>query len=159
MFAWLDKGVDKKTIDKDPAYLISKSAQAKNYELRDYLKDNTQKIGALRTLYVEALVEMNKGTVLPPDANSTMRITYGTVGGYSPKDGVTYDYRSSINGYKEKYIENDPELIRTAGYIQGDWTLCRERQLIPDFQILHHEIGSPVINAKLIGLAMTGMGI
>lgn len=58
---------------------------------------------------MEALVEMNKGTVLPPDANSTMRITYGTVGGYSPKDGVTYDYRSSIDGYKEKYVENDPE--------------------------------------------------
>lgn len=43
LFAWLDKGVDQKTIDKDPAYLITKSAQTKNYELRDYLKDNNQK--------------------------------------------------------------------------------------------------------------------
>ena len=168
LFAWLDKGVDQKTIDKDPAYLITKSAQTKNYELRDYLKDNNQKIGALRTLYMEALVEMNKGTVLPPDANSTMRITYGTVGGYSPKDGVTYDYRSSIDGYKEKYVENDPEFDLNpdcwAAIQKGDWGRYADKDgklytgFATDLDITGGNSGSPVINAKgeLIGLAYDG---
>ena len=168
LFTWLDKGVDKKTIDKDPAYLITKSAQTKNYELRDYLKDNSQKIGTLRTLYMEALVEMNKGTVLPPDANSTMRITYGTVGGYSPKDGVIYDYRSSIDGYKEKYVENDPEFDLNpdcwAAIQKGDWGRYADKDgklytgFATNLDITGGNSGSPVINAKgeLIGLAYDG---
>lgn len=163
-----DKGIDKKMIDKDPAYIITKTAQDKNYELRDYLKDNSQKIGNLRTLYLEALVEMNQGTTLPPDANSTMRITYGTVGGYSPKDAVHYDSRSSIEGYKEKYVKNDPEFNLNpdcwAAIEKGDWGRYADKDgklytgFATNLDITGGNSGSPVINAKgqLIGLAYDG---
>lgn len=168
LYACLDKGIDKKTIDKDPAYQITKSAQNQNYALRDYLNDNNLKMSYLKKLYVEALVEMNAGKVLAPDANSTMRITYGTVGGYAPKDGVFYDYRSSIDGYKEKYVKNDPEFDLNpdcwAAIERGDWGRYADKDgklytgFATDLDITGGNSGSPVMNAKgeLIGLAYDG---
>lgn len=61
--------------------------------------------------YTHAIYEMreSEGTPQYPDANSTMRLTYGTVGPVSPKDAVHYDSRSTIDGYLEKYNPDDYE--------------------------------------------------
>lgn len=164
----IDKGIDKKTIVRDPAYIITKAAQMKNYELRDYMQANKRELSSLKTLYTQALIEMNKGKILPPDANSTMRISYGNIGGYSPKDGVIYECRSSVKGYKEKYVKGDPEFDLNpdclASIDKGDWGSYADKDgelytgFSTDLDITGGNSGSPVLNARgeLIGLAYDG---
>ena len=82
---------------------------------------------------------------------------------YSPKDGVTYDYRSSIDGYKEKYVKNDPEFDLNpdcwAAIQKGDWGRYADKDgklytgFATDLDITGGNSGSPVFNGKgqLIG--------
>ena len=49
------------------------------------------------------------GTTLAADANSTMRVSFGEVGGFSPKDGATYNYRTTADGILDKYLPGDYE--------------------------------------------------
>ncbi|HYG67521.1 MAG TPA: S46 family peptidase, partial [Anaeromyxobacteraceae bacterium] len=72
----------------------------------------------LGPVYAKALVE-KAGGLLSPDANSTLRITYGTVKGVSPRDGLFYQPQTTIHGVLEKYKAGDeefdvPEKLRTA---------------------------------------------
>jgi len=123
---------------------------------------------ALNQQYIKGLMEQNKGKLFYPDANSTMRITYGTVGGYSPQDAVTYKYYTNLDGLLAKYKPNDYEFDLPQDFLE----LCRKKdygryanaegELVTCF-ITNNDItggnsGSPVINAKgeLIGLAFDG---
>ncbi len=67
------------------------------------------KIGALQRNYMKAQLEINKNTRLFPDANSTLRLTYGKVKGYAPKDATLYSYQTFLDGVLEKYIPGDYE--------------------------------------------------
>jgi hypothetical protein len=60
---------------------------------------------------VHALYEMRRDLGRPqyPDANSTMRLTYGTVGGIRPSDGIAYDAQTTIQGYLDKRDDSDRE--------------------------------------------------
>ncbi len=53
-------------------------------------------------LFVAGLMEMESDKTFYPDANSTMRLTYGQVKDYSPRDGVTYNYFTTTDGYLGK---------------------------------------------------------
>lgn len=164
----LGRDFDMKLMEKDPICRLSRAAQDMNYAWRDRFKDSEKKNASLRSLYTKALLEMNGDKVLPPDANSTMRITYGTVGGYSPKDAVSYSFHSSIDGYLEKYIKNDPEFDLNpdclAAIKKADWGryAASDGRLYTGFatnlDIIGGNSGSPVLNAKgeLIGLAYDG---
>ncbi len=66
-------------------------------------------IDSLQRLYMKAQMETLKKKRFWPDANSTMRITYGNVAGYKPRDGVRYDYTSHVEGILEKYKPGDYE--------------------------------------------------
>ncbi len=118
--------------------------------------------------YIKGLMEQNKGTLFYPDANSTMRISYGTVGGYNPQDAVTYDYYTTLDGLLAKYKPNDYEFDLKKDFLE----LCRSKdfgryanadgELVTCF-ITNNDItggnsGSPIINAKgeLLGLAFDG---
>ena len=119
--------------------------------------------------YAHAIYEMreSQGTPQYPDANSTMRLTYGTVGPISPCDGVHYDCRTTINGYLEKYNPEDYEfrvddkmfsLIRNK-----DWGRWGEKGVLYVNFLTNNDItggnsGSPVLNANgdVIGLAFDG---
>ena len=152
----------------DPVYSLSRITRETNQNLRDGIRDNEKKNAYLRTLYTRALLEMNRDKTLPPDANSTMRITYGNIGGYSSKDGVTYSYRASVDGYKEKYVKDDPEFDLTpevlAALQTGNWGRYADKdgKLYTSFacnlDITGGNSGSPVLNAKgeIIGLAYDG---
>ena len=118
--------------------------------------------------YTHALYQMrlDKGVTQYPDANSTMRITYGTVGGYEPFDGVWYSWRSTPQGILEKY---DPDSYDFN--LKPDWKALLEEQLrngapslefnanfLTDNDITGGNSGSPVLDAqgRLIGLAFDG---
>ena len=67
------------------------------------------KISALQRTYMKAQLELNTNSRIFPDANSTLRVTYGIVKGYEPKDATTYKPMTYLEGVMEKYIPGDYE--------------------------------------------------
>ncbi len=97
-------------LNKDPLYVYVKAIGQKFYEdiLPKYEALEAQ-IDALQTTYMKVILEMNPDTMLFPDANSTLRITYGKVNGYLPRDAVKYEPISYLDGVIEKYVPGDYE--------------------------------------------------
>ncbi len=132
------------------------------------LREGDEKLLKGRRLFVAGLMEMQPDKKFYPDANSTMRLTYGTVMPYDPRDGVTYKYYTTTDGYLEKEIPGDyefdvpkrmKELLLDENFGQyadedGKLRTC----FITDNDITGGNSGSPVINGKgeLIGIAFDG---
>ena len=121
-----------------------------------------------RKNFAAALMEWQKGKAMYPDANSTMRLTYGHVLPYSPKDALKYEYYTTAQGLLEKENPEDPEFILPAGIKSlllakdyGRWA-AKDGTLRTCFltnnDITGGNSGSPVLDAKgnLIGLAFDG---
>ena len=127
-------------------------------------------ISDLKSQYVKVLYSMrlSKGQALYPDANSTMRITYGTVGPLKPADGIFYDWYSTSTGILEKYNPNDYEFNMSRSYVQlltsnewGRWSNHSGQMpinFLSNNDITGGNSGSAVLNAKgeLVGLAFDG---
>lgn len=126
-----------------------------------------QELSSLRNLYLAAVKEMNGSTPMYPDANSTMRMTYGQVLDYYPVDGVHYKYYTTTDGILEKEIPNDAEfdvpaklknLILNKDFGKygknGTLSVC----FLSNNDITGGNSGSPVINGngELIGIAFDG---
>ncbi|WP_177763461.1 S46 family peptidase [Flavobacterium sp. I3-2] len=97
-------------MNQDPGFKLVKDL-ADNYFDKvapKYQELNTE-IAALQRTYMKAQLEMNPDARIFPDANSTLRVTYGKVNGYAPKDAVTYDYVTYLDGVMEKYVPGDYE--------------------------------------------------
>jgi hypothetical protein len=117
--------------------------------------------------YVAGLMEMNKCKVFYPDANSTMRLTYGTVQDYYPRDAVFYDYRTTLKGVMEKEDPDNweflvPEKLKSL-FAKKDFGPYGEDSIMPVCFLTTNDItggnsGSPVIDAEgnLTGLAFDG---
>ena len=115
-------------------------------------------------IYLQALMEMNSENIMYPDANFTMRVAYGEVEGYVPRDGVEYEIETQLSGIIEKYnsgledyIIPDKllELYNAKDYgnyadSEGDMSVC----FVASNHTSGGNSGSPVINAEghLIGL-------
>ncbi|MEO8088197.1 MAG: S46 family peptidase, partial [Bacteroidota bacterium] len=120
------------------------------------------RIASLQTRYMKAQMEMNDRDKMYPDANLSLRVTYGQVKGYQARDAVHYNYKSTLSGLIEKYIPGDPdfnvpEKLRTL-YDAKDYGTYAENGEVPvAFIATNHTTGgnsgSPVINAdgELIG--------
>ncbi|WP_205529430.1 S46 family peptidase [Taibaiella koreensis] len=156
-------------LDADPAvqYALSfVNNYEQNYKPRQEQFGKTKE--SLSQQYIKGLMQKNQGKLFYPDANSTMRITYGTVGGYHPQDAVTYDYYTTIDGLLDKYKPGDEEfdlpqnfldLCKTKEYgryanANGELVTC----FITNNDITGGNSGSPVINGsgELLGLAFDG---
>lgn len=128
-----------------------------------------EKLSRGNRLFVKAIREMQPNKKFYPNANSTMRLTYGKVLPYDPKDGVTYHYTTTIDGVMQKEDKTNPEFEVDARikelYAKKDWGQYADKKtgnLVVNFltnnDITGGNSGSPVINGKgeLIGTAFDG---
>ncbi len=157
-------------LENDPAYKY-----AVNLIPQEYVKNNfgtvysqflTEK-NRLDNLYLKALLSKNKAALIYPDANSTMRISYGQIQNYSPKDGITYNITTTIDGMIAKYQPGDdefdlPQSLLDA-YAKRDFRQYGENGTLNVGFISNNDItggnsGSPVLNGsgELIGIAFDG---
>ena len=161
--AWLD---NPKSLAKDPIYALMYDILQSYWEL----SDQAEKVdcGRADRLYMQGLKEMQKDRNFYPDANFTMRLTYGSVQDYQPADGVTYSYYTTLDGVMAKYKPGDWEFDVPQDLIKlwqnHDYGRYADKNgdLVVNFittnDITGGNSGSPVIDAQgnLIGLAFDG---
>lgn len=158
-------GID---LSKDPAVLLKGLVREAATNLLNTYTNEAQELNNCSKKYAAALLEWQKDKPSYPDANFTCRLTYGTVKGYEPKDGVIYKYYTTLKGVIEK---EDPdnyefrvpskvkELYQNKDYgiyadAEGNLRTC----FLTNLDITGGNSGSPVLDAdgNLIGLAFDG---
>ena len=158
----------KDKLEKDPAVRLTESVLKSMNALRDKLVNYNYDKSKGERLFMAALMEMNPGIDYASDANSTMRITYGSISGYVPFDGAWYEYFTTQQGVFEKYVENDPEfhvqpeileMLRKKDfgkYANEDGNI--DVNFLSNNDITGGNSGSPVFdgNGRVIGLAFDG---
>ena len=161
-----------KLIGKDYAYLLNNSMMEVIMENIPAYRQAMQAVSENDHVFVKGLREYyaatQPGKSLYPDANSTMRMSYGSVQDYMPADAVHYDYICTANGILEKYIPGDYEFDAPKRLIDliekkdfgvyaddsGELVVC----FLSTNDITGGNSGSPIMNGKgeLIGLAFDG---
>lgn len=163
---------DANVLQNDPAFALSNTFFT-NYTSKyaPYFQQFNAKNAEYGRIYLKGIMEMDpvKAKMMYPDATFTMRVSYGAVKSYRPRDGVFYDYVTTSKGLLEKYRGGDyefdlparqVELIRNKDF--GQYMDPTRKDLVIGFitsnDITGGNSGSPVINGKgeLIGLAFDG---
>jgi hypothetical protein len=161
------KSPDVKSLQKDPAFRIAMSVYRKYFELDDQYQLFEANLNKGHRLLVSGLMEMQKDKVFYPDANSTMRLTYGRVGDYQARDAVHYEYFTTLKGVMEKEDPNNPEFVVDKHlkelYNSSDYGRYGMGDVMPVCFTTNNDItggnsGSPVINGQgqLVGIAFDG---
>lgn len=97
-------------IKNDPAFkLYSDMVKTYSTNVAPGLNEQQAKINQLQRSYMQAQMEVFKEKNFYPDANSTLRLTYGNVKGYKPRDAVSFDYYTYLDGVMDKYKPGDYE--------------------------------------------------
>ena len=159
-----------KALDKDPLVIMGNDIYdayiALNEQVPQQVQDNLER--GIRD-FTDGILQINDGKkLMSPDANSTIRLTYGNVKSYDPRDGVSYHYYTTLKGVIEKedpesseftvpkHLKDLYEKREFGPYANGNGELptC----FITNNDITGGNSGSPVINGKgqLIGLAFDG---
>ncbi len=155
---------------QDPFMKMAVALYDRGLEQEKASKDRAGRLAELQPKYMEAIIAWQKdqGFTAYPDANSTLRVTYGTVLGGSPKDGMRYDPFTTLEGITEKDTGEEPfnspqkqlDLIAAKDY--GDYKL-RSINSVPvnfltDLDSTGGNSGSATLNAKgeLVGLLFDG---
>lgn len=154
------------TLTADPIYKMIKNIDELAEKLEGAKRFKTA-IQPLEKTYVRGLEEMYNNSKAP-DANFTLRMTYGHVKAMKPRDGVLYDWRTTLKGMFEKEDSTNIDYIvhprmRQLYEARDFGRYAREDGQLPTCFISNNDItggnsGSPVMNAKgeLIGLAFDG---
>lgn len=161
---------DATLLQQDLAYNLA-SSFLRNYQSKYaplFAQFNT-KNNEWGRLYMKGVMEMNPGKIMYPDATFTMRVSYGKVAPYKPRDAVSYDYVTTMSGLLEKYKPGDYEFDLPADVLEkarardfGPYKDARKNDLVTGFissnDITGGNSGSPVINGngELLGLAFDG---
>jgi hypothetical protein len=156
-----------KKLEKDPVYNLISIFREKLLQTNEALKASYEKLDRADRLLIAGLREMQPDRKFYPDANSTMRLTYGKVMDYYPADAVHYDFYTTMSGIMEKEDPSNwefvvPEKLKQL-YEAKDFGPYGVNGEMPVCFITTHDItggnsGSPVLNAygELIGLAFDG---
>ncbi|HPX05737.1 MAG TPA: S46 family peptidase [Tenuifilaceae bacterium] len=157
-----------KTLEKDPAYVAGTSIYKKYNELYAQLAPLNADFDKGHRLFIAGTIEKNDGKAMYPDANFTMRLTYGQIKDYYPMDAVHYDYITTLDGVMEKEDPDNWEFVVPAKLKElyknkdfGQYALPNGKMpvaFISTNDITGGNSGSPVINGKgeLIGTAFDG---
>lgn len=159
---------DLKTLQKDPAFILAKSVGAVGSFLQKELAGFNADISKGQRTYLAGVMEYAPDKTGYPDANFTMRLTYGKVQDYYPYDAVHYNWYTTMDGVIQKYKPADYEFDLPQRLIdlynkkefgryatpEGYMPVC----FITNNDITGGNSGSPVINGngELIGLAFDG---
>ncbi len=161
-----DKGM---TLLNDPA-VKNYSALLDNFISlgQTKIKPISAELAKANRLYVDGTRQMLEGKkTLSPNANSTMRMTYGSVRSYESRDAVKYDYFTTIEGIMEKEDSTNEEFVVPKKlkelYKKKDYGQYGENGTLPVGFLTNNDItggnsGSPVLNARgeIIGVAFDG---
>ena len=152
----------------DPAVKVAASIIKEVFSVYGEINEADNALAAAIKTYTAGLLEWKEGQPSYPDANFTMRLTYGKVGGYSPKDAVIYRYYTTLDGVMEKEDPDNwefvvPEKLKELWKNKDFGKYALPDGKMPVAFLSNNDItggnsGSPIMNAKgeLIGLAFDG---
>jgi hypothetical protein len=156
-----------KKLQRDPLWPLQKAFAENASKIDSLTKSSNELLAKGRRLFVKGLRQMEADKNVYPDANSTMRLTYGQVDDYSPQDAVDFDYVTTLEGIMQKEDASSwefvvPEKLKQL-YRDKDYGRYGKNGQMAVAFITNNDItggnsGSPVLNAdgELIGLAFDG---
>lgn len=167
---WFDADLEAINKSGDSMLVLARALQPALHALDKEEDAMDGMLGALRSRYMQALIawKESRGEPVYPDANSTLRVTFGTVQGVSPRDAVHLDAFTTVKGILQKNTGEVPfnapqaelEAIRAGDF---DGYASEELGTLPvdfiaDLDITGGNSGSPALDAKgrLVGLAFDG---
>ncbi len=157
-----------KTLQKDPAYIAAKSVSTMRSGLQKDLESYNADLSKGQRTYIAGVMEFAPEKTKYPDANFTMRMTYGQVLDYYPYDAVHYNWYTTLDGVVQKYKPGDYEFDLPKRLIDLNARKEYGRYASPDGylpvcfittnDITGGNSGSPVVNGngELIGIAFDG---
>lgn len=159
-----------RVLEKDPVYMVAKETYDAYIGInRRVPRQSAEGLTRGTRDFVDGILQINSGKkLMSPDANSTIRCTYGNVLAYSPKDAVSYKYYTTIDGVIQKENPNSsefavPEHLKELYYAKNFGRYTNRKGELPTCFLTNNDItggnsGSPVINGRgeLIGLAFDG---
>jgi hypothetical protein len=165
--AFLNKPV-LKVIENDPVYIAATSFTRTGMDVSKSSSQYDEELSKGKRVWMAAMMEMIPEKTQYPDANFTMRLTYGTVQDYDPRDAVTYKYYTTLQGVVDKFKPadyefdlpkrlidlNDKKEYGRYGSSKGYMPVC----FLTTNDITGGNSGSPVMNGngELMGLAFDG---
>lgn len=161
------KNPNTKILAKDPMFMLGKAFYDNAIKMQDATKPAAEMLAKGNRLFLDGIRKMEADKKFAPDANSTMRLTYGKVLDYYPADAVHYNYFTTLEGIIEKENPNSHEFTVPAKlkelYKAKDYGIYGEGGVMKVAFLTNTDItggnsGSPVINGdgELIGLAFDG---
>ncbi|MCL2416804.1 MAG: S46 family peptidase [Bacteroidales bacterium] len=158
---------DKTIFENDKAFKMARIFAGHSKGITEMLVPTNEKLRRANRLFVQGYREMNPDRLIAPNANSTMRLTYGQILGYSPEDGVHFSHKTTLTGVMEKENPDCHEFVVPARlrelYETRDFGIYAEDgniivNFITNNDIIGGNSGSSLLNAdgEIIGLVFSG---
>ena len=169
--AWIGKSVEEFKASQDPAIQFAVALADTDLQLENDSKNHAGKMAVARPKVMEAVIAFNKASQKPvyADANGTLRVTFGEVKGYQPRDGVAYQPFTTLKGISEKHTGQSPfnaPAAQLAAIAGGDFSAYAHAELktvpvnfLSTVDTTGGNSGSPTLNGKaeLVGLLFDGV--